>query len=137
MIRRLIAGVCGGIAVCANAIETRVASAESSQAMSIVVDSVAFRDDVTRVYCSVLGHPHTSNRIDEATLSIGGIEMPCIDVDGIDMKRYFQWEETGAIQLELDFDATRPHCQFSISLMTVKGAITTPMLTLDKGQIVR
>lgn len=70
----------------------------------LVTDSIAVRKgEYTRAYCTYFGNPHTSNRIESATLSAGKNKLDATDIDGVDFKRYFQWEDEGAIKLEIDF----------------------------------
>ncbi|MDE6171169.1 MAG: hypothetical protein K2L91_07755 [Duncaniella sp.] len=71
----------------------------TSDGLMIEVDSIDYRKEVTRVYGRLTGRPHTSGRIDGATLD--GIQ--CSDMEGVDFNRYFQWEEDGQIPVELDF----------------------------------
>lgn len=62
----------------------------------IRIDSIDYRKTLTRVYCHVIGRPHTSMRFDK----ISG----CTDIDGVDFHRWFQFEDNGNIALELDFN---------------------------------
>ena len=61
-------------------------------------------DEVSRFSVSLIGVPHTSSRIDSAHIhrSDGAI-YTASDIDGIDFQRYFQWEDDGLIDIELDF----------------------------------
>lgn len=68
-----------------------------------VIDSIERRDDLTRVYVRYIGRPHTSDRIDGVTLSVGRTRYYGEDIDGVDFRRYFQWEDEGVIPLEIDF----------------------------------
>lgn len=63
----------------------------------------ANRDGVTRIGCTLTGAPHTSQRIDSCTLIVGGAAYGSLDIDGVDFKRYFQWEDDGRIPVEVDF----------------------------------
>lgn len=78
-------------------------STASSGAITLHVDSIEFRHDLTRVYGSLIGRPHTSNRIDKLTLKAGSAIREWTDVDGIDAGRWFQWEDDGRIAVEIDF----------------------------------
>lgn len=66
--------------------------------------SVAKPDDhIIRVKGSLIGDPHTSNRINSARLLVGHQSYAATDIDGVDFERYFQWEDDGIIPLEIDF----------------------------------
>ncbi|MCH5247584.1 MAG: hypothetical protein J1E99_05435 [Muribaculaceae bacterium] len=85
-------------------------------------------DGVTRVTCGIEGTPHTSDRIDSAVLSTGGRNYEATDIDGVDFQRYFQLEDEGVIQIDLDF----PLCKNlsyndSIVLKTVHGDVGAPL----------
>lgn len=86
---------------------------KKEHSIDFAVDSIMYRDDVTRIYGKFKGHPHTSWRIDEATLSGTGI----VDIDGVDLKRWFQWEDDGIIPVELDFP---PHLKGEM-LLQISG----------------
>lgn len=105
--------------------------------LDIAVDSVMFRDDVTRVYCRILGRPHTSQRIDCASLIVNGTELNGTDIDGVDFERYFQWEDDGCIPLEIDFAPTRESDKIQVKLLTVRGVASSPSVTLRNGKAVR
>lgn len=106
--------------------------------MAVEVDSVMFRSDVTRVYCRILGRPHTSQRIDCASLVVNDTELNSTDIDGVDFERYFQWEDKGVIPLEIDFDPTRKAGKVQVKLLTIRGIISSPTVTLNSaGKAVR
>lgn len=66
----------------------------------------AYDDDhIVRVGGELIGMPHTSNRIDCILLVNGCDTIAANDIDGVDFKRYFQWEEGGVIDIEFDFPA--------------------------------
>ena len=98
---------------------------ESSEVLVFRVDSVDFRKTLTRVYGKISGRPHTSNRIDGVTMIIKGKKLVADDIDGVDFKRYFQWEDDGNIPIEIDFPATKPINNFNIDFQTVRGTATT------------
>ncbi|MCX4258773.1 MAG: hypothetical protein OSJ34_03520 [Muribaculaceae bacterium] len=83
-------------------------------------------DGVTRVCCTLTGNPNTSSRVDSCTLILGGQAYGSLDIDGVDFKRYFQWEEDGQIPVEVDFPR---HTGFKpedkIVFHTVSGDIST------------
>lgn len=92
----------------------------ASHEASVKNARVGFRKDLTRVYCSFVARPHTAHRIDKVTL--GGIE--AIDIDGVDMGRYFQTEESGRIDLEIDFPPMKPCSPVTLDLTTAAGKIS-------------
>lgn len=80
---------------------------QSDGNLSFSVDSVDYRPDLTRVYGKLQGRPHTSNRIDEVKVTTSGESYTSTDIDGVDFRRYFQWEDDGVIPVELDFPAMK------------------------------
>lgn len=88
-----------------------------SGALTLTVDSIDFRRDLTRVYGKLRGRPHTSQRIDAATMQ----GHAATDIDGVDFRRYFQWEDDGLIPVELDFPAMKPASAVTVVLTTVRG----------------
>ncbi len=87
-------------------------TATSPLTADLVVDSVMFRDDVTRVYGHITGLPHTSARIDGFIITsdprgkLGAGR--ATDIDGFDFERRFQWEDSGDIPVEIDFPKMSP-----------------------------
>lgn len=84
------------------------------------------RDGVTRISCTLIGSPHTSSRIDSCTLIVDGEACGSLDIDGVDFQRYFQWEESGQIPVEIDFPrrtAFKP--EDKIVFHTVAGDVST------------
>lgn len=71
----------------------------AKHSMTATVDSVSYRPNVTRVYCRVIGKPHTSQRIDSVRCLAG----KATDIDPLYFGRAFQWEDEGEISLEIDF----------------------------------
>lgn len=59
--------------------------------------------EVTRITFDLVSSPHTSARIDSISATINGEIVKAIDIDGVDFKRYFQWEDDGIIRIEVDF----------------------------------
>jgi hypothetical protein len=96
-----------------------------SKAIAIQIESVDFRDDVTRVYCIIKGQPHVSNRIDWASITQGTKTYKATDIDGIDFKRYFQWEDSGEIHLEVDFPKMNDKSDFTFTLRSIYGEYKT------------
>ncbi len=95
------------------------APAGPSEPVTFTVDSIDFRSDLTRVYGKVTGLPHTSNRIDGATLVTPAGACQATDIDGIDFRRYFQWEDDGVILVEIDFPRAKDAS--AIGFVTVRG----------------
>lgn len=63
-------------------------------------------DHIVRLSATLTSMPHTSWRVDSITLNVpGNGAVGASDIDGIDFKRYFQWEDEGEIDLEIDFPA--------------------------------
>lgn len=98
--------------------------------MKIVVDRIDNNnsDHVSRVSCTVLGVPHTSSRVDSVTAVIGGRVSKATDIDGIDFGRYFQWEDEGAVPVDVDIIHTRSFtANDSIRFHTVHGVYASPL----------
>ncbi|MDE6581482.1 MAG: hypothetical protein K2K47_03025 [Duncaniella sp.] len=95
------------------------APAGISEPVAFTVDSIDFRKDLTRVYGKLTGEPHTSNRIDDAMLYTPSGNYEATDIDGVDFRRYFQWEDEGVILLEIDFP--RAKSPSAIGFTTVRG----------------
>lgn len=102
-------------------------STSSSPVLTIMVDSIDFRKDLTRVYGKLSGHPHTSQRIDRAALLTGKSTHEATDIDGVDFKRYFQWEEDGIIPVEIDFPSMKVFKSGRLVLDTPHGESLTPL----------
>lgn len=104
------------------AVEYTVDQSRTAGTIGFTIRKVEFRDDVTRVYGSLIGIPHTSGRIDSMSLQTDG-NTPVIwtDIDGIDMKRWFQWEDEGTIDVEIDFPVMSPARSLIFRLSGPKG----------------
>lgn len=76
----------------------------AAQHITLRVDSIDFRSDLTRLYGKLVGRPHTSQRVDAVTLNVGSKQYRSTDIDGVDFNRWFQWEDDGVIPVEIDFD---------------------------------
>lgn len=120
--------ICAAALLCAGGIRAdvtegwRVAEAvhsSNSGTFSLSVKKIDFRKDLTRVYCTIVGRPNTSARITAITMG----NRAATDIDGIDMGRYFQFEEEGLIDLEIDFPPLKPASKLEIKF-------TTPVNTL-------
>lgn len=100
------------------------APAPQKSPASVVVDSIQWRDDLTRVYCRLIGKPRTSDRIDGVTMTVPSRRYDATDIDGVDFKRYFQWEDEPAIHLEIDFPPVgKPHYPCTLVFDTVHGEV--------------
>lgn len=126
-LKRMNRMICGAVcalmavsgAVFAHADDVRLSSATSTGSLTFLADSVDFRPDLTRVYGRLSGRPHTSNRIDFIYVRpASGTQAESTDIDGVDMKRWFQWEDDGIIPVEIDFPAMSPQ---SGMVITVEG----------------
>ncbi len=96
----------------------------ASTHITLVVDSVDYRADLTRMYGKLIGTPHTSQRIDEVTLTVGSTHFRATDIDGVDFQRWFQWEDDGMIPVEIDFERMAPVRHGILSINTPKGVDT-------------
>ena len=93
--------------------------------LAVTVDSIDFRTDLTRVYGKLVGRPHTSHRVDEATLLTGKSSFKADDIDGVDFKRYFQWEDEGEILIEIDFPKMKRFNAAQLIVVTPRGESVT------------
>lgn len=93
----------------------------AAEHLTLVVDSVDFRTDLTRIYGRFVGRPHTSQRIDALVLEVNGKKISATDIDGVDFKRWFQWEDDGVINVELDFPAMNQFDRGSLLITTPRG----------------
>lgn len=98
--------------------------ASASQHITLMVDSVDYRTDLTRMYGKLIGVPHTSQRIDGLTLTVSGKPYAAMDIDGVDFKRWFQWEDDGIIPVEIDFGPMRSLKHGVITINTARGVDT-------------
>lgn len=72
--------------------------------MTLTVERIETVDGGIRLYGTLNGRPHTSNRIDTLVMiTADGKAVNANDIDGVDMKRWFQWEDSGTIDVEIDF----------------------------------
>ncbi len=71
--------------------------------INVIPDKVIKTDDGIRVSLCLIGIPHTSQRIDSVDLRVDKKTYPANDIDGVDFKRYFQFEDEGVITIEVDF----------------------------------
>lgn len=104
-------------------------SNESYGLITVVVSSVDYSSEVTRVKGALKGEPNTSNRIDELMLiAPSGDVYHAIDIDGIDMNRYFQWEGNGLIDVEIDFSPLEKMPFFNLLMKGPKGESNSRIL---------
>lgn len=97
-----------------------------SKAVSFLIYKIDFREDLTRVYMRIVGRPHTSFRIDSLQLSTkDGNKYEFTDIDGIDANRYFQWEDSGEIDVEVDFPAIKEQDIIYLSIFSPDGIYKT------------
>ncbi len=105
---------------------------KSTGQTALVVDSIDFRSDLTRIYGKIKGKPHFSDRIDRLTLKGAMSDTPCqsTDIDGIDMKRWYQFEDSGMIPVEIDFPPfSRYKGATAIAVSGPKGASTWTIIS--------
>lgn len=100
---------------------------KSAHPMTAQVDSVMVRSDVSRVYCRVIGRPHTSQCIDSVYITLpDGTNMGATDIDPIYFKRSFQWEDEPDMPLEIDFAPTGKSLnKFKLTMITPYGNVST------------
>lgn len=95
--------------------------------MNIIPDKVAKTDSGIRISLCLIGIPHTSQRVDSVDLKVGKKIVPANDIDGVDFKRYFQFEDEGVVTIEVDFPftGTLPK-DATLKFHTPKGIIESP-----------
>lgn len=99
-----------------------IEASKSGGQIGFKIEKIDYRDDLTRVYGFLIGKPHTSGRIDEMIfVASTGEKHDATDIDGIDMKRWFQWEDDNAIYVEIDFPPMKIQSEFTIMLSGPKG----------------
>lgn len=85
-------------------------------------DSIDYRSNLTRIYGKLKGIPHTAGRIDSMTVTVQGrTPAAWTDVDGIDMKRWWQWEDEDEIAVEIDFPPMTPTDSIVIDVKGPRG----------------
>lgn len=90
----------------------------------LVIDSIDFRSDLTRVYGHIDSRPNTSACINSFVLNADNTPFRATDIDGFDFERRFQWEETGVLPIEIDFPVikgVRPTASLNIVAATDRG----------------
>ena len=96
--------------------------AGDGDALTLVVDRMDYRSDLTRLYGRFVGRPHTSCRVDAVSLMVGKRVYTATDIDGVDFKRWFQWEDDGEIPVEIDFPKMKRRKAFTVTVDTPRGA---------------
>lgn len=91
------------------------------EALTLVVDRMDYRSDLTRLYGRLVGRPHTSCRVDAVSLTSGKRVYTATDIDGVDFKRWFQWEDDGEIPVEIDFPRMKRRKAFTVTVDTPRG----------------
>lgn len=105
-----------------------VDKAGSAGVVGFIVSEIEFRSDLTRIYGSLVGRPHTSARIDSMILELpSGSTYKWTDIDGVDANRYFQWEDSPEIEVEIDFPAMKPQDKIVIKAYGPKGESIWPI----------
>lgn len=117
-------------------INAKVVSNYSSQSdgqLTFTVDSIDYRQDLTRIYGHLLGKSHTSNRIDRAIITGTDVSYASLDIDGVDFRRYFQWEDDEGIPIELDFPAMKSLDCARLIFDTPYGQSTTTVVKVKQS----
>ena len=106
---------------------------KSTGLITFNITSVDYRDDLTRIKGTLVGRPHTSNRIDELILiTPSGKQYNATDIEGVDMKRYFQWEDNGNIDIEIDFAPMKTLKRFTVKATGPNGESQSEILLKTK-----
>lgn len=92
--------------------------------VNLIIDSIDFREDLTRLYGRMIGRPHTSQKINRMEMKVGSEAFKAEDIDGVDFERWFQWEDDGVISIEVDFKAMKPVKSGTLIIETVRGVDT-------------
>jgi len=93
----------------------------AAEHINLVIDSIDFRADLTRIYARMIGSPHTSQKIERIEMRVPAGRFEATDIDGVDFKRWFQWEEDGVIPIEIDFKAMEPAQSGTLVVETARG----------------
>ena len=89
--------------------------------VNLIIDSIDFREDLTRLYGRMIGVPHTSQKINRMEMKVGSSVFNAEDIDGVDFVRWFQWEDDGVISIEVDFKAMQPVKSGTLIIETARG----------------
>ena len=105
------------------------AKEKSTGYITFKIESIDYRSDLIRVYGKLQGRPHTSERMDELVMILpDGRKYEATDIDGVDMKRWFQWEDSGEIDVEIDFPVIKESRSFVLKANGPKGESATKIL---------
>ena len=58
------------------------------------------------------------------SVSVGGKETDASDIDGVDFRRWFQWEDDGLIPLEIDLPPMKPTATVKVYAVSPHGVAT-------------
>ena len=89
--------------------------------VNLIIDSIDFREDLTRLYGRMIGVPHTSQKINRMEMKVGSSVFNAEDIDGVDFERWFHWEDDGVISIEVDFKAMQPVKSGTLIIETARG----------------
>lgn len=115
------------VAIVAVASTFGVVAQTSNPGFNVIPDKSIATDDGIHITLCLVGIPSTSQRIDGIDLVDGTNVIPAADIDGIDFKRYFQFEDEGVQVVEVDFPykGTLPKTA-TLVFHTEKGDIKAP-----------
>lgn len=82
----------------------------------LVIDSVDYRKDLTRVYGKLMGRKYAPIKI----ISISR----ATDIDGLDFNRWSQLEDNGRLPIEIDFPPLSYKKGFNFVIHTASGNFT-------------
>ncbi|MDE6127079.1 MAG: hypothetical protein K2G30_08995 [Muribaculaceae bacterium] len=121
-IRNIIAA-----AILAAASAPGIAAQATDPGFNVISDKVISTDEGIRITLCLVGIPSTSQRIDGIDLVNGQTVIPANDIDGVDFKRYFQFEDAGVQVIEVDFPfkGTLPKSA-TLIFHTEKGDVQAP-----------
>lgn len=97
----------------------------ASEHINLVIDSIDFRTDLTRMYARLIGRPHTSQKIERIEMRAPAGDFEAMDIDGVDFNRWFQWEDDGVIAVEIDFKAMPATKSGTLIVETARGVDTS------------
>lgn len=88
------------------------------------VDSIDFRPDLTRIYGKISGTPHIAINVKQIVLSTDGHNaFTPTDTDGLELDKYFQFEEMPTFNVEFDFEPMTPSNIIKIVFLTANGSL--------------
>lgn len=131
------------ISICALMLMTSIAinakvlrnySSQSDGKLTFTVDSIDYRSDLTRIYGKLRGRAHTSNRVDGVIYMGKTSSYTSTDIEGVDFRRYFQWEDDECIPIELDFPKMEIESGAQLIFNTPYGQSTTMVKVAKPGK---